>query len=293
MNSREVVLGRVLRLFPVRNIVEYFETEEKKQDKAIIEICSSNTTRQVYQYVKDNFELTKQNVNVYSISNRYASRQLISNNDLSAIILQQEYRNGNFTLTGYHKIVNTITFFDGNQVRTEDIKLRQPFKIFIEGNYLIISVTKLESNPKTYFDNPVSIISSTGGRFDSIIIQNILDYFDTNFRLRPRQADLNRGIKHLWSNDVIDAKELSFRKTASRAKEVMDEDSLFKDRYPREYADVMRSPLELCIFRYVRGDEEWPKHFTCDPQVGKISFTLYSEDINQVKNVVDGIIANN
>jgi len=293
MNSRDEILTRLLRHFPVKNLIEHFDTNERTQELAIVEICQDKNDDEIFQFVSEYFPFTKQNVSVYSIRNKYVRRRDITEDELQSKILYQDYSNNRLTIIGYNEFSNSVTYVDGQNVDNQIVEIKQPFKLVIEGNYLIISVTKMESNPKTYFDHEVAIINSTGGKSDSEIIHNILNLFDSEFRVRPLQADLNKGVKELWNTDVIDAKELSFRKTSSRAKEVMDEDTLFKERYPQEYDEVMKAPLELCIFRYVMEDEDWPKHFTCDPRVGKISFTLYSENSSQVNNVIDGIIGNN
>ncbi|RKF36067.1 hypothetical protein BCY89_28015 [Sphingobacterium siyangense] len=292
MNNEENVLARLLKLYPVKVLSQVFDSKERLQEKIIKEVIDTYTVDSIKEFSYENFEITKQTVYVYDIRNKYVHRENINGKEIDVTILAQTISNGTFLMHGYHEVTYDIKMYK-NLVEEISVVLFQPFKVKIVGNHLIISVTKLEPNPKSFFDDNVTIINASKENFDSILIDNILSYFDGKFNIRPSQCDLNKGIKALWDSDIIDAKELSFRKTSSRAKEIMDGEELFKDKYPEEYKEVMKKPLELCTFRYLEDDLEWPKHFVCDPRIGKISFNIYSENDQQTNNVLDGIIGNN
>jgi len=293
MNSQEEILGRLLRVFPVKHVKESFNTSEWRQSEVIEEVLANNHVDNIMQFVEDSIDYTRQNVFIYSIRNNYNHIQSIVQNNLGVTILSQNLNQGKFVLYGYHDVFYDVKLFHHNQVADTQLNFKQPFKLTIVDGYMVISITKVDPNIKTFYTSGEVVLSTNRGDFENNLIHNILTYFDTRHRLRPSQADLNRGVKELWETDVIDAKEVSFRKTSSRAKDVMDGNQLYKYEYPQEYQDMMRNPLELCIFRYIIEDEDWPPHFTCDARVGKLSFNIFSTNINQIDNVIDGIIGNN
>ncbi|WP_294346230.1 hypothetical protein [Sphingobacterium sp.] len=293
MNTKKDIYNRLLRLFPAKHTAKTFDTKAKRQDKVIEEILGSNTDQEILDYALNNFEITKQNVYVYS-TRKYTAHKLIDANDLGLEISYQNYASGKLELYGYQMVVfEAKTYNDIEGKKDIQVKLKQPFKVVIEGGYLIISLTKIEVNLKTYFDEHTSVFDPKKITDDSGAINAILTYFDNKNKIRPQQSDLNKGVKHIWDKDVIDCREMSCRRTSSRRKETMDGDELFKNKYPEDYKEIMMSPLESCIFRYIRKDEDLPEHFTCDASKGRLSFTLYPERIDQINNVLDEIIRNN
>lgn len=292
MNSREEILGRLLRSFPVRYLVKAFDTKGWKQEDVIEELLETNNEANILAFVSENFDITKQSVFIYAISNNYQHKKLIKNADLECVILDQNLNNGIFTLKGFHQIKYDVKLFEDTLIET-DLKFIQPFKLTIMEGYIIIAITKMEANIKTFYPTGTLVLNHSKEDIESNLINRILTFFDVNHNVRPQQADLNKGIKELWEADVIDGKELSFREASSRTKVVMDGEKLYKEKYPKRYANMMRKPLELCIFRYLGDDEDYPSHFRCEPANGRISFSLYSTNINQINNVLNGIIGNN
>jgi len=125
---------------------------------------------------------------------------------------------------------------------------------------------------------------------ESIVIETINQHFNG---LMPSVCDLNRGIKHLWDDDIVDSKYAKWKKNRSTTTETMDENYTLKNQYPVIYQDLINSPLRKMIFKYLPDDEQLPDHFTIDPGNGQISIPLYPNNENQNKNVVTEIISNN
>jgi len=293
MNSIPLLLSRLLRLFPVNHLKDKFESEERLQDNIIGDILLKNNQQGINDFVVDNIDFTKKSVHVYSIKNKYQHKQNISSNDLGLEILSQTSANGVFSLIGYHKLKYDAIIYDQTGKKTVSIFFKQPIKIVIDKFYLIIELTKVETNLKAYFTNDIDLVSSKRVIDDTHAIHAILTYFDSQFKIRPSKADINKGIKFLWKNDIIDGKELAYRKTSSRTKEIMDGEELFKNKYPVEYKDIMKNPIESCIFRYLLENDDFPSHFTCDVSSGVLSFTIYPKAVNQISNVINEIIKNN
>jgi len=293
MNSTQLLLSRLLRLFPVNHLKEVFDSEEKLQDNIITDILSKSKEQGINDFVIENIDFTKKSVHIYHIKNKYQHRKNITSQDLGLEILSQITSKGMFTLIGFHKLKYDATIYDETGKRTISVFFKQPVKIVIDNHYLIIEITKVETNLRGYFHKDIDLISSKRVIDDSDAIHQILTYFDCKFSIRPSKADLNKGIKFLWEYDFIDGKELAYRKASSRTREIMDGEELFKNKYPEEYKEIMKNPIESCIFRSLKESADFPSHFTCDASNGLFSFTIYPKSINQISNVISEVIKNN
>ncbi|WP_239786172.1 hypothetical protein, partial [Tenacibaculum finnmarkense] len=167
---------------------------------------------------------------------------------------------------------------------------KQPFVILINKSHIVFYATILEKNMNAQVDKRRSVLKVEKKNDEDVVIESICKYFRS---FSPYCCDLNKGIKFLWNNDVIDSKYASWKKSKSTTTETMDEDYTLKSQYPDAFKDLMNSPLKKTVFKYLLKDEDFPDHFTIEPSVGKISFPLYPKNEKQSKNVVTKIISNN
>ncbi|WP_149914266.1 hypothetical protein [Sphingobacterium cavernae] len=293
MNTITLLLSRILRLFSVNHLKDSFDSDERLQENVIKDILSNNDEKSINEFVVNNIDYTKKSVHIYSLKNKYQHKKSILSNELGIEILSQTTSQGVFSLKGYHKLKYDAVIYEQGLKKTVSIFFKQPIKIIINNAYLILELTKVEINLKTHFSDDIDLISSKKIIDDGDAIHSILTFFDSNFKIRPSKADLNKGIKYLWEKDIIDGKELAYRKSSSRTKEIMDGEELFKNKYPAEYLNLMRNPIENCIFRYLPDNADFPSHFTCDVSGGELSFTIYPKSVNQITNVINEILKNN
>lgn len=294
MNSLQSINNRLLRLFPVNFIKETFNSELRVQNDIINDIIERYDHNEIYSFTNNNINITKQSVYIYQTRNRYRHRNLIEAEELELEICGQQLIDGNLQLDGYHDIVVDVRLLDKEKNYSElQIRIKQPYQVIVNGHYLTIKITKVESNLKSYLGNDVEVLKSKKLTEDGHAIHKILTYFDSQHQVVPQKADLNKGVKYLWDQDHIDSREVAYRKDASRATEIMDENSLYKEIYPEDYLELMGKPLENCTFRYLLEDQIFPEHFICDATNGTLSFNIFPKSLDQVNAVINEILRNN
>lgn len=294
MNSSQSINTRLLRLLPVSFIKEFFNSEKRTQIELINDIIERYQHNEIYNFVNDNINITKQNVYIYQTKNVYKHRSLIESEHLGLEIHKQLSELGDLQLDGYHDVYVDIKILKEEKEFDEiQIKVKQPYQVRTIGKYLIIKLTKIESNLKSHFGSDIEVLKSKKITDDGELIHKVLTYFDMYHNVRPSKADLNKGVKHLWENGNLDCREVAYRKDASRAREVMDENSLYKEIYPDDYMELMRKPLESCSFRYLLDDQEFPEHFICDATNGTFSFNIFPKNPNQINAIINEIIRGN
>lgn len=294
MNTPQSINNRLLRLYPVHYIKENFDSEQKLQADIVNNITDKYDSKAILEFAINNINITKQSVYIYETANTYKHKNNIVATDLGLEITLQELSNKVVTIRGFHTLNVEVRLLDINRNFSElVIAIKQPYEIIIAGNYIVIKLTKVESNLKAYLGSNLEVLKSKKLTDDYTAINTILTYFDSNHSVRPQRADLNKGVKHLWDLSIIDSREVGFRRASSKATEVMDENTLYKEAYPEEYKETMKTPLESCTFRYKLEDDNFPEHFLCDATKGTLSFTTYPKSLDQIKNVIDEIIRNN
>ena len=179
---------------------------------------------------------------------------------------------------------------DENITRLQMVFL-QPIQIVITPNAIILKLTILERNPNSYLDD-YEVIKHTRETEDDILFQNIANHFRLTFNSEFPSLDINRGVKYLWENDMIDALSVKYKRETSMATEVMDEDYTFKQQNPVRYNEVITSPLRKHAFRFITDTVDYCD-FVTDPTAGNISFHKYPSDSNQINNVISEILRNN
>ncbi len=139
----------------------------------------------------------------------------------------------------------------------------------------------LQKNASSYFDRPTYV---AGKNLDEkTILSGIAG------ALQP--ADINKGIKKLWSDGVIDSTRGLFKKPHSTTEEIMDEEMGIKANNPDLYAIMQESPLYTSLFE-VKNEQNSIREFSTDPSRGLIGFSSYSEQ-GDADGIVEQIISNN
>ena len=111
------------------------------------------------------------------------------------------------------------------------LRFRQPMVIELNINHIILKFTILERSPSSYLDD-YEVLKFTRVFEDEQIVEQFVQHFRSIYSADLHRLDINRCVKHLWNNNFIDAISIKYKRTASMATEVMDEDFTFKSQYP-------------------------------------------------------------
>lgn len=284
MNSQKEISDRLLKLFPVKSLKEHFMVNEVGET-LYREILNTKIKSVIEDFAYSNLDLTKQHIYIYDIPN--------NRNNIILDGFPYEIEKNRDTDEGKNLIISPFVDFKTvltNPFEELTIRFKQPIKIVITRTHLIFYVTILEKNISTYFENNRKVLNVEKYNDEHFVIKNILEFFAL---YRPNTCDVNKGIKELWNQDVVDCKYAQWKKSKSTTTETMDENYTLKSQYPEVYQGIVSAPIRKTVFKYLPDDDEMPEHFTVDPGIGQISIPLFPKTINQNQNVVKKILSNN
>ncbi len=286
MNLARDLMKRLLHLFPLAIVKESFV--KKGTSESVIEQITGEKTQQIIKnFAFSNYSQTRQNIYLYELNQNFPHANLV-NADFPMDVEDRTIANGELKIHCLSKTIFKVLI--GRTGENVDLSFYQPVTVRIMNNTLIIHFTKLLRNVASYFpvdDFPIKKIQLND---EAAVLADILEYFD-NFQ--PTPLDINAGVKYLWNIDDVDCLKVLSRKNASAVMETMDGILLFKAQYPADYLITIQRPLEKTVFQYLKNDKYLCKEFTTEPTLGRISVNQFPDDVNQVKNVVSKILANN
>jgi hypothetical protein len=269
---------RLLELFPVKSLRQTFQSKGAKD-----EICSAAAAdpqppqiKKVAEFVDSHFACCKQHIYVF----------VGDENTMlpDAVMVGEKVLDGVVHAGVAHALYMSRVTYDivlRDPLEETTLDFLWPIKIELRQPYLIVRFVVLQKNASSYFDRPTYV---AGKNLDE---KSILNGIIAG--LAP--ADINKGIKKLWSDGIIDSTRGLFKKPHSTTEEIMDEEMGIKANNPDLYAIMQESPLYTSLFE-VADAENSIREFSTDPSRGLIGFSSYSEQ-GDADGIVEQIISNN
>lgn len=288
MNTNTDLLGRLLRLFPVKFIKTHFNVTDVVQDDIIASIIQHNTQTVIKNFALNYINNTKQHIYLFSLNKNFNRNKFDATSFPLSIV--KEVASG----TSYEFRCLPIVDFNAvilNPFEEPVVKYYQPTVISITGKQMIIQCTILEKNLLYLFGKNRKVVDLTKANDEEKMIYEVVSYFEQEYGVIV--TDINKGVKKLWDTDIIDSKFAKWKKTRSSATEAMDEGYTLKTQYPELYTNLISSPLNKTIFKYLHSDDKFCPHFTADATKGQLSVPLYPDTEHQIKNIINEILANN
>ncbi|WP_288438136.1 hypothetical protein [uncultured Chryseobacterium sp.] len=284
LNSKTEITNRLLQAFSVNDLKEIFNIDAsiRTQKDIIYNIVKGNDDPTIKKQVFKNFNLLKQHVYFFDIQGKVPDN----------IFTEHEFLYDIETKSKSHKIFYFLfkedhTFLNVDIEKIQTISFYRPVKVIIKGTLAIISINILERDLGAIVKAKTAGINRKSN--DSQILESLATYNKSIYFIKK---DLNRGIKFLWENDTIDAHKVKFKKSRSTSSEIMDENNLVKKQMPELYKDIMKSPLDTTVFKYLLSDE-YLKHFIANPRDGIISFNTFPSSKEGIETIVNLIVQNN
>lgn len=287
MNSHSDLYKRLLKLYPVKVVKDVFNPQGSTQTEIIPEVVAAQTPAAIRQFANDNHNYTKQHIFLYKLNTSF-KRPGFNFNGIPFDPESEIIEDGGYVFKFLPTVNYDVTL--GGPYEETQIEFYQPTTLIIRGDKVIIHSTIMEKNLESYFGGrKVYEAKKTDGEdyFVSLLIQNIETFYQVE------ALDFNKGIKALWHNDDIDSKYAKWKKSHSTSTENMDEEFTLKEKYPELYAELVKAPLSRTIFRNKTGLEEINSHFSADPTKGTVTISIYPDDLEQTKNVINKILASN
>lgn len=284
INSSEEINKRLLKAFSVETLKVVFNlTDSKERQAGLLNLISrTNTPNIIYKTVFDNFSLLKQYAYLYEFSGALNDNWL----DKHPAFINSQKINGSYSIfnllvpvkyEGYNKTQNLV----------EEFQFLVPVQIHKKKTVLIIHINLLERDIATITSD--KILSPSRDLNDDAIIKTIIPFANP---VTLYKYDLNRGIKHLWDIDEIDALKVKFKKAKSTSHEVMDEDNLIKKEMPTLYSELIKTPLRQTTF-FVLKQRNLLNHFVVDPSAGVFNFSVFPPHLNGINDLIELVLKNN
>jgi hypothetical protein len=286
MNGKKKLMERLVHLFPVKVLKDFFN-ETGNADSVIDAIVSKRTDAVITDFVFSNYSSTRQTIYLFQLNKNF-SRTIIDGTFPIKIVKESKSAN-QYTFLCLPQ--TEFSVYLSNPTSKADLFFLQPVLIIIENKSLSIIFTKLEKNVHTYFPSQREAKRASVKNDEEETLSNLLTFFRTHFSVLP--TDFNKGIKYLWDKDDIDCHKIQWRRPHSTSTETMDGILTFKQKYPAEYKEIIKTQLSKSLWKYLLSDDYLCEGFTADPSHGEISITKFPKDPNQTKNVITKILANN
>jgi hypothetical protein len=287
MNSPSNLYQRLLKLYPVKILKEHFDPEATTQVEIIPEIIANSNADAIKQFSMDHHNYSKQHVYFFRLGHSF-DRFGFNFNGLPFNLEQEILIDGSYVFK-FLPIINYNVVL-GDPIEEQILKFYQPVTLIVNGNTLMIQMTIMEKNIDYYYGGRKVYESNKEGGED-YLLKIIKEHFETFFVLET--LDLNKGIKKLWEDDIVDSKYAKWKKSHSTTTEQMDEEYTLKQKYPDLYKELIKSPLNRTIFKNITENEDICSHFSMDPTKGFLTISIYPDNLDQTKNVINKILTNN
>jgi hypothetical protein len=276
----EDALRNVLDAYPSSEIRGRWKKKGRKQEIAR-EVAEGYTRTEVEEFLRKNFGHTRQHAYVWRLK---APAKLPAKDVLGLPRLAWAEGQRWFYLLKMHW---ELLLADTKE--TIQVPYVWPVRVSVIEGALVLRVTIRESDPTRFLDTEQkAFMVST-----SLSEEDIIKTLRSTCAEAIGPLDLNKGVKALWAADVIDSAHVRSKKKFSVSTDEMDENYLFKQKYPDEYAEIVKRPLFRTHFRWLNKPQEFIERFLVDPSRGEFHFPKFSKNVNGPRDVIREILRKN
>ena len=200
----------------------------------------------------------------------------------------EEKEHGFFSMLYVIELKYEVTLRDPPEEET--LTFLWPARLDFTKDHLLFRFVTLEKDIGSYVDGrPYSVFGKSTS--EDKILQTVLEAVKGKLNLEA--VDLNKGVKKLWEDGVIDSPRANFRKTNSRSSEAMNANLFIKQDSPEIYETLKGTPLLHTQFDIVNWQDLSVSKFSTEPLKGYIAFPRYSENLGDTDHVVREILRHN
>lgn len=292
-------IKRLLDLFPARVLSDYWNGVSSMTKEETTEHISKNVSDNlVFDFAFEKLDCCKLYVLVleHGISGPLPASmlndplQLSAGNQTGSVTLVKSDTNREDYLYIFGQVYNVWFESTAGHQKT---RFLWPLRVRRYDDCFIVQMTKLSKAIKTYFPNKEVVThrrNYTRNNLSTLVVDCLRQGGSS-----ISHADLHRGIKTLWAQDVIDAFESQFKTSYSVAREVMDEDTLIKRDVPQLYKEVKNLPLYDASFQLLNPSNHGLslEGFRVKPREGELEFPRFTNNAGEVDYVVEKVIDKN
>jgi len=271
--------GRMMRSFPVQSIREHWEISDTGRESVIRAALHKNAEK-INDFVASCFSLTRQHVRIY----RGHGTGFPDTDFAGKSPLVTRYIEGGQERFYLRDLLFTVTLDD--PLEPASIMFSWPVRVLDIPPYICLCCTTMEQQISTHFPGRPVL------RQYRLLTEGELAIEFIRYRGAAGipHVDINKGIKSLWSQDLIDAYQAEFKKERSTANEVMDEEFLVKRNSPELFKEMISAPLMETCFAFVSKKELYVDHLRAFPRMGELHFPIHSKNREGIDNVIRSIL---
>jgi hypothetical protein len=281
MNGQKELEERLLEGFSASILRSHFSIDGTKKN-VIDSILRTKSSKQIESFVANKFGTLHQHIYALEKSSKMFSP--------SANLLTKGkclYKNVGAASGKWIYLYNIdLSYYCTQTFKIQNLSFLLPVKIESTPKRVLLYFNTLARDLKSYFN--YQVYPNRTPNLENII----LDDLKSNLVQTLFPLDLNKGIKELWKVDYLDALSVRNKKSKSMRQERMDEDLTFKKQYPNEWSDIMLTPIQKTKFISLKS-KPFVERFECNPSIGFIGITSYSEFDVDVNKLVSLILKNN
>ena len=269
---------RLLGLFPIAQLKTVWDIAGKKDEICRTVASQTESRGQVEAFVADHFSCCKQHV--YVFDRPEGTVPAFPPSIGSAVRVHEVVEN--LAIYVVRVVFNVVLSEPFERAETEFL---WPFRVEVKPHYFVVRFVALEKNMETYFDRQFYGLKRSLDEED--LLSDVLSAYPFSL------ADLHKGVKSAWDDNVIDATRVRYKKPISTASEEMDEMRGVRAFSPTLYEALRNSVLFKTLFTITPNQDLSVACFAVKPAEGFLAFPQYSTVVGGTDDVIEEILARN
>jgi hypothetical protein len=287
-NAIDELIKRLLQLYPVKNVKEYFALKGNFDD-IIPDIVKNHSHKSIFSFAAVNMNYTRQHVYIFNLSPSFKAVEFDTTH-FPLAIKDSSIQNGELSINCLPQVDFDITAI--KPFEETELHFFQPVKIRAFKKHLIIQVTTLEKNLSSFLAAGRKVVDSVRNNGEDTWLPKIINFFNKQ-KYKTNVCDIHKGVKKMWEDKIIDSKYVKSLGAKSTSTEAMHEAFTVREVFPDKYKEIIKSPLLKTLFVYKGADDKLADHFHSDPGDGLVIFSAFPKNLAQIENVINEIIKHN
>lgn len=279
-------LERLLGLYSVQKLSSHFGSKERTKEGIIRDIAESHSREDIVNFAFRYHSTTKHHVEIYEHARVNPAR--LTSDPLGLPRLERQERTASESVW-FYLVELTYTVYLRDPLEHTTLDFLWPVRARCTPTILELAFTVMEKDLTSRFPagRVVRTIKVVDEKLVSATLRTGLDLPEAGI------ADLNRGVKSLWEDGMIDGAAALFKQPRGTTRHTMDEKGLLRKDDEERYREILDKPLFNCAFKWTGGGEVSLDHFAAEPTQGKLSFGTYSDLNTGADYVVREILKRN
>lgn len=263
-------LERLLGLYSVKKVSHHFGSKERTKEGIVREVVDNNNRDEIVNFAFQHHATTKQHIEIFEHSHVDPSK--LPSEPLGLPRLEKQERSASET-TWFYLVELSYTIFLRDPLERTSLEFLWPIRVRCTPTILELSFTVMEKDLTSRFDagRMVKTLRALEEKTLSARLLSGLELPDS------RVADLNRGVKSLWEDGMIDGGAASFKQPLGTTRHTMDEQGLLRHDAGERYQEMVDKPLFNCALKWTGGGDVSIDHFGAEPTQGKLHFGTFSD----------------